>query len=78
MLAAVGAQPPLSLILPQGVSVRDRLEDKAVEPIEQRDDDRRDVKDFTDAELTAIIRSHVKIVPVEATDEERPEGESLN
>jgi hypothetical protein len=30
------------------------------------------------AALTAILRSRVKIVPVETTDEERPEGESLN
>ena len=32
----------------------------------------RDVKELTDAELTALIRSQL------ATDEERPEGESLN
>ena len=41
-------------------------------------DYKTDIEQFTDAELTAILRSRVKIVPVETTDEERPEGEPLN
>ena len=58
--------------------IADRLEGKAVQPVEYSGTDDRDIKELTDAELTALIRSQLKIVPVEATDEERPEGESLN
>jgi hypothetical protein len=57
--------------------IGDRLEGKAVQLIEHSGTDDRDVKELTDAELTAIIRSQLKIVPVE-TEEERPEGEPLN
>jgi len=59
--------------------IADRLEGKAVQPVEYSGTDDRDVKELTDAELTALIRrSQLEIVPVEATDEERPEGEALN
>jgi hypothetical protein len=44
-----------------------------MQPVEYSLDDKTDIEQFTDAALTAI-----KIVPVETTDEERPEGESLN
>jgi hypothetical protein len=58
--------------------IGDRLEGKAVQPLEHREDDRRDnINQFTEAELTAMLRSRMKTVPVE-TDEERPEGEALN
>jgi hypothetical protein len=49
-----------------------------MQPVEHSGTDHRDIKELTDAELTAIIRSRLKNVPVEATGEERPEGESLN
>jgi hypothetical protein len=57
--------------------IADRLEGKVVQRVEHHDDDRRDVAEFTDAELTAILRKRVKIVSVE-DDEERPEDETLN
>jgi hypothetical protein len=58
--------------------IGDRLEGKAVQPLEHREDDRRDnINQFTEAELTAMLRSRMKTVPVE-TDEERPEGEAPN
>jgi hypothetical protein len=40
-------------------------------------DDRRNINQFTEAELTAMLRSRMKNVPVE-TDEQRPDGEALN
>ena len=52
--------------------IGDRLEGKPMQPVEHSGTDDRDVKELTDAELTALIRSQL------ATDEERPEGESLN
>jgi hypothetical protein len=58
--------------------IGDRLEGKAVQPLEHPEDDRRDnINQFTEAELTAMLRSRMKTVHVE-TDEERPEGEPLN
>jgi hypothetical protein len=49
-----------------------------MQPVEHSGDDDRNIEQFSDAELTAILRSRVKIVPAETTDEERPEGEPLN
>ena len=40
-------------------------------------DDHRTLHQFSDAELTAILRRRIDIVPVES-DEERPEGGALN
>ena len=40
-------------------------------------DDNRTVHQFSDAELTAILRRRVGVVPVES-DEERPEDAALN
>jgi hypothetical protein len=58
--------------------IGDRLEGKPMQPVEHGGtDDRTSIEQFTDAELTAIMRQRVKIVPVE-TDDQRPEGESLN
>jgi hypothetical protein len=58
--------------------IGDRLEGKPMQPIEHSDaDDRTSIEEFTDAELSAILRSRLKIVTIE-NDEERPEGESLN
>jgi hypothetical protein len=58
--------------------IGDRLAGKPMQPVEHSGDDDRNIEQFSDAELTAILRSRVKIVPVETTDEERPEGEPLN
>jgi len=44
-----------------------------MQPIEHSDaDDRTSIEEFTDAELSAILRSRLKIVTIE-NDEERPE-----
>ena len=40
-------------------------------------DDHRTLDEFSDAELTAILRRRVGVVAVES-EEERPEGEPLN
>ena len=40
-------------------------------------DDNRTLHQFSDAELTAILRRRVGVVPVES-DEERPERGALN
>jgi hypothetical protein len=55
--------------------IADRLEGKPKHV--ETTDDRTDIEEFTDAELTAILRKRVKIVSVE-DDEERPEDETLN
>ena len=57
--------------------IADRLEGKPVQPVEHHDDDRRDIEQFSDAELSAILRGHVGVVPVES-DEERSEPGALN
>jgi hypothetical protein len=56
--------------------IGDRLEGKAVQPLEHQEDDRSNIHQFTEAELTAMLRSRMKNVPGEV--EERPEGEPLN
>ena len=40
-------------------------------------DDHRSVHEFSDAELTAMLRRHVGLVAVES-EEERPDDEPLN
>jgi hypothetical protein len=40
-------------------------------------EDNRTIMEFSDAELTAILRRRVGVVQVES-DEQRPEGEPLN
>jgi hypothetical protein len=58
--------------------IGDRLEGKPMQPVEHSGTvDNRTVAQFSDAELEAILRRRVGIVPVES-DEERPEGEALN
>ena len=57
--------------------IADRLEGKAVQPVEHREDDRTEISQFSTAELTALLRSRMKIATV-GTEEERPEGETLN
>jgi hypothetical protein len=55
----------------------DRLEGKAVQPVARSIEDYTDIRQFSDAELTAIMRGRLKVVSVES-DEERPEDERLN
>jgi hypothetical protein len=57
--------------------IADRLEGKPVQIVDATVDDRRDIAEFSDAELTAISRRRVGVVPVES-DEERPERGALN
>jgi Family of unknown function (DUF5681) len=57
--------------------IADRLEGKPAQPVEPRDDDRSSLREFTDAELTAIMRGRLKAASVES-DEERPDDEPLN
>jgi hypothetical protein len=57
--------------------IADRLEGKPVQVVDATVDDHRTVHEFSDAELTAILRRRVGVVAVES-DEERPEGEPLN
>jgi Family of unknown function (DUF5681) len=57
--------------------IADRLEGKPVQVFDATVDDHRTLDEFSDAELTAILRRRVGVVAVES-DEERPEGEPLN
>jgi hypothetical protein len=57
--------------------IADRLEGKPVQVVDATVDDRYDIEEFTNAELTAILRRRVSVVPVER-DEERSEGGILN
>ena len=57
--------------------IADRLEGKPVQIVDATVDDHRTLHQFSDAELTAILRRRVGLVPVES-DEERPEREALN
>ena len=43
-----------------------------MQPVEHSGEDKRTVAQFSDAELTAILRRRVGVVPVE-TDEQRPD-----
>jgi hypothetical protein len=45
--------------------------------VDARVDDNRTLHQFSDAELTAILRRRVGVAPVES-DEERPEDAALN
>jgi hypothetical protein len=45
--------------------------------VKHSEEDSRTVAQFSDAELTAILRKRVGVGPVQI-DEERPEGETLN
>jgi hypothetical protein len=55
--------------------IADRLEGKPSQVVETNDD-RDNIDQFSDAELTAILRRRIKAVPVES--DEPPEGETLN
>ena len=58
--------------------IADRLEGKAAQQIDHNVVDNREISEFSDAELSAILRRRVGVVSVES-DEERPErGGALN
>jgi hypothetical protein len=57
--------------------IADRLEGKPVQVVDATVDDHRTLDEFSDAELTAILRRRVGVLGVES-DEERPEGGTLN
>jgi hypothetical protein len=57
--------------------IADRLEGKPVQVVDATVDDHRTLDEFSDAELTAILRRRVGLALVES-DEERPEREALN
>src|SRR3974390_667323 len=57
--------------------IADRLEGKPVQVVDATVDDNRTVHQFSDAELTAILRRRVGVAAVES-DEERPESAALN
>ena len=57
--------------------IADRLEGKPVLVVDATVDDNRTVHQFSDAELSAILRRRVGVVPVES-DEESPERGALN
>ena len=55
--------------------IANRLEGKPVQVVDATIDDRHDIKEFSDAELTAILRRRLRGVE---SDEQRPEAEPLN
>jgi hypothetical protein len=57
--------------------IADRLEGKAAQQIDHNVIDNREISEYSDAELNAILRRRVGVLPVES-DEERPERGSLN
>jgi hypothetical protein len=56
--------------------IADRLEGKPT-PVVETIDDRDNIDQFTDAELTALLRQRLKVESVEG-DEQRPDDEPLN
>jgi Family of unknown function (DUF5681) len=57
--------------------IADRLEGKPVQVVDATVDDHRTLHEFSDAELTAMLRRRVGVV-AEESEEERPESEALN
>jgi hypothetical protein len=57
--------------------IADRLEGKAAQQIDHNVIDNREISEYSDAELSAILRRRVGVVPVES-DEERSERGVLN
>jgi len=57
--------------------IADHLEGKAAQRIDHNVIDNREISEYSDAELTAMLRRRFGIVAVESV-EERPEGEPLN
>src|ERR1700757_2401849 len=52
--------------------IADRLEGKPVQVVDATVDDHRTVHEFSDAELTAMLRRRLGVVPV-GSEEERPQ-----
>jgi hypothetical protein len=57
--------------------IADRLEGKPVQVVDATVDDHRTLHEFSDAELTAMLRRRIGVMAVES-DEERPDGAALN
>jgi hypothetical protein len=57
--------------------IADRLEGKAAQQIDHNVVDNREISEFSDAELNAILRRRVGVVAVES-EEDRPVGGALN
>ena len=57
--------------------IADRLEGKAAQQIDHNVIDNREISEYSDAELSAILRRRIGIVP-EESDEESPERGALN
>jgi hypothetical protein len=57
--------------------IADRLEGKPVQVVDATVDDHRTLHEFSDAELTAILRRRVGVVAVESA-EDHPVGGALN
>jgi hypothetical protein len=57
--------------------IADRLEGKPVQVVDATVDDHRTVHEFSDAELSAMLRRRVGVAPVES-DGESPERGALN
>ena len=57
--------------------IADRLEGKAAQQIDYNVIDNREISEYSDAELSAILRRRIGVVPVES-DEELPERGALN
>ena len=57
--------------------IADRLEGKPVQVVNAMVDDHRTLQQFSDAELTAILRRRVSM-SLGQSDEERPEDAALN
>ena len=57
--------------------IADRLEGKAAQQIDHNVIDNREISEYSDAELTAILRRRVGVLPVES-DDERAERGALN
>jgi hypothetical protein len=57
--------------------IADRLEGKAAQQIDHNVVDNREISEFSDAELSAILRRRVGVLPVES-DEGRPDRGALN
>jgi len=57
--------------------IADRLKGKAAQQIDHSVIDNREISEYSDTELSAILRSRVGVVPVES-EEECPTGSSLN
>jgi hypothetical protein len=58
--------------------IADRLEGKPMQPVEHREDDRTDISQFTEAELTEILRTRLKDMPPVEQPKTNAAGETLN